>query len=225
MIDLSPFWLTAKLALITTLLLLIIGIPLAHWLAFGKSKIKAVLEALISMPLVLPPSVLGFYLLLAFSPENAFGKFLDHYFDTRLVFTFQGLIICSVIYSLPFMLHPIQSGLRSLSPSLREASFTLGKSKWTTLVKILLPNIRASVITGFVLTFAHTIGEFGVVLMVGGNIAGKTRLISIAMYDEVQSMNYHTANIYAAILFTFSFLILFVVYLVNNRSAEISPLA
>jgi molybdate transport system permease protein len=127
MIDLSPFWLTAKLALITTLLLLIIGIPLAHWLAFGKSKMKAGLEALISMPLVLPPSVLGFYLLLAFSPENAFGKFLDHYFDTRLVFTFQGLIICSVIYSLPFMVHPIQSGLRNLSPSLREASFTLGK--------------------------------------------------------------------------------------------------
>lgn len=176
------------------------------------------------MPLVLPPSVLGFYLLLAFSPANSFGKFLDHYFDTRLVFTFGGLIVCSVIYSLPFMVHPIQSGLKNLSSSLREASLTLGKTKFTTLMKVLLPNIRTSIITGAVLTFAHTIGEFGVVLMVGGSIPGKTKVISIAMYDEVQSMNYHAANIYAAILFAFSFIILFSVYLINNKSREVSPL-
>jgi len=224
MIDLSPFWLTAKLAFITTIILLVISLPIANWLAYGKSKGKTVIEALVSMPLVLPPSVLGFYLLLAFSPQNALGKFLDYYFDTRLVFTFGGLVICSVIYSLPFMIHPIQSGLKNLSPSLREASFTLGKSSMTTLMKVLLPNIRASVITGIVLTFAHTIGEFGVVLMVGGSIPGKTKVISIAVYDEVQSMNYHTANVYAAILFAFSFLILFSVYLINSRSGEVSPL-
>ena len=224
MIDLSPFWLTARLASITTIILLVISVPVANWLAYGKSKIKLVIETLVSMPLVLPPSVLGFYLLVAFSPQNAFGKFLDHYFSTRLVFSFGGLVICSVIYSLPFMIHPIQSGLKNLSPSLREASFTLGKSRMTTLIKILLPNIRASVITGLVLTFAHTVGEFGVVLMVGGSIPGKTKVISITVFDEVESMNYHTANIYAAILFAFSFLILFSVYLVNSKSNEVSPL-
>ncbi|MEP7128697.1 MAG: molybdate ABC transporter permease subunit [Chitinophagales bacterium] len=224
MIDLSPFWLTAKLAFITTILLFIISVPIANWLAHGKSKFKTVIEALVSMPLVLPPSVLGFYLLLAFSPQNSFGKFLENYFDIRLVFTFPGLVICSVIYSLPFMIHPIQSGLKNISPTIREASLTLGKSKFTTLMKVLLPNIRASVISGLVLTFAHTIGEFGVVLMVGGSIPGQTKVISIAVYDEVQSMNYHAANIYAAILFAFSFLILLTVYLVNNRLGEVSPL-
>ncbi len=224
MIDFSPFWLTAKLAFITTLLLLFIAIPIANWLAYGKSKLKTVTEALVSMPLVLPPSVLGFYLLLAFSPQNGFGKWLDQYFDIRLVFTFPGLVVCSVIYSLPFMVHPIQSGLKNIPISIREASLTLGKSKFTTLLRVLLPNIRPSVITGIVLTFAHTIGEFGVVLMVGGSIPEQTKVISIAVYDEVQSMNYHTANIYAFILFAFSFLILQMVYLINNRSGEVSPL-
>jgi len=224
MVDFSPLWLTAKLALITTIILLLLSIPVADWLAHSKSKITTLVETVISMPLVLPPSVLGFYLLLAFSPQNEFGKFLDQYFDTRLVFTFQGLVVCSVIYSLPFMIHPLHSGLKNLSPSLREAAFTLGKSKFTTLTKVLLPNVRASLVTGVVLTFAHTIGEFGVVLMVGGGIPGKTKVISIAVYDEVQSMNYHAADVYAAILFAFSFLILFSVYLFNKKSAEVSPL-
>ena len=224
MIDLSPLWLTAKLAFITTVILLLISIPLANWLAFGRSKFKIVIEALCSMPLVLPPTVLGFYLLLAFSPANAFGRFLDHYFNTRLVFTFPGLVVSSIIYSLPFMVHPLQSGLKNISPSIREASLTLGKSKMTTLVKILLPNIRPSVITGCVLSFAHTIGEFGVVLMVGGSIPGQTKVISIMIYDEVQSMNYHNANVYAGILFTFSFIILLAVYLFNSKSPEVSPL-
>src|SRR5690606_38925837 len=147
-------------------------------------KFKAVVEAVVSLPLVLPPSVLGFYLLVAFSPENWFGNFLNQYFDVRLVFTFKGLIISSVIYSIPFMVHPIQSGFNSLPISLREASFTLGKSKFTTLTKILLPNIKSSLLTGIVLTFAHTIGEFGVVLMVGGSIPNETKVISIAIYDE-----------------------------------------
>ena len=220
MINLEPLWLTAKLALITTLILLVVAIPLCYWLAYSRFRFKAVVEALISLPLVLPPSVLGFYLLIAFSPENAFGKFLSDYFDLRLVFTFKGLVVASVLYSLPFMVNPILSGLKSLPSALQEASFTLGKSSFTTLTKILLPNIKASLITGIIVTFAHTLGEFGVVLMVGGSIPEETKVVSIAIYEEVESMNYHSANVYAGILFIFSFSILLIVHLINNKSRK-----
>ena len=224
MINLDPLWLTAKLALITTIILLVVSVPLCYWLAYSKFKLKSVVEAIVSLPLVLPPSVLGFYLLVAFSPQNAFGKFLDQYFDIRLVFSFEGLIIASVIYSLPFMVHPIQAGLKNLPVSLKEASFTLGKSKFTTLTKILLPNIKTSILTGIVLTFAHTVGEFGVVLMIGGSIPKETRVASIAIYDEVQAMNYDAANLYAGILFVFTFSILLGVYLINNSFSKANPL-
>ncbi|MFV8324405.1 molybdate ABC transporter permease subunit [Flavobacterium sp. ZS1P14] len=220
MIDLDPIALTAKLALITTLILFIIAIPLCYWLTYSRFRFKAVIEAIISLPLVLPPSVLGFYILIAFSPENAFGKFLSEYFDLRLVFTFEGLILSSVLYSLPFMVNPILSGLKNIPGTLQEASFTLGKSRFTTIIKIILPNIRASLLTGIIMTFAHTIGEFGVVLMVGGSIPKETKVVSIAIYDEVESMNYHNANVYAGILFIFSFLILLTVYLINNKSRK-----
>lgn len=220
MIDFAPLWLTTKLALITTLILLVIAIPLCYWLAYSRFRFKAVVEAFISLPLVLPPSVLGFYLLIAFSPENAFGKFLSDYLDLRLVFTFQGLILASVLYSLPFMVNPILSGLKNLPASLQEASFTLGKSRWTTITKILLPNIQASLLTGIIMTFAHTIGEFGVVLMVGGSIPEETKVVSIAIYEEVESMNYDNANVYAGILFVFSFSILLAVHLINNKSRK-----
>lgn len=220
MIDLTPLWLTAELAFITTIILLIISIPIAYWLAFSNFRFKPAVEAVVSLPLVLPPSVLGFYLLIAFSPQNKFGKFLDNFFDLRLVFTFEGLIIASVIYSLPFMVHPLQAGLKNLPLSLREAAYTLGKSKFTTLTKVLLPNIKSSVLMGLVLTFAHTVGEFGVVLFVGGSIPGETKVVSIAIYDEVQSMNYDVANIYAGILFGFTFLILLGVYLINHSFSK-----
>ena len=220
MIDLDPIWLTAKLAFITTLILLSIAIPLCYWLTYSRFRFKTVIEAIISLPLVLPPSVLGFYILIAFSPENAFGKFLSEYLDLRLVFTFEGLILSSVLYSLPFMVNPILSGLKNLPATLQEASFTLGKSRFTTIIKIILPNIRASLLTGIIMTFAHTIGEFGVVLMVGGSIPEETKVVSIAIYDEVESMNYHNANVYAGILFVFSFLILLTVYLINNKSRK-----
>lgn len=220
MINMEPLWLTAKLALITTIILFVVAVPLCYWLAYSRFRFKAVIEALISLPLVLPPSVLGFYLLIAFSPENVFGKFLSHYFDLRLVFTFQGLIVASVLYSLPFMINPILSGLKNLPPALQEASFTLGKSRFTTVTKILLPNIQASLFTGIIMTFAHTIGEFGVVLMVGGSIPEETKVVSIAIYEEVESMNYHNANVYAGILFVFSFLILLTVHLINNKSRK-----
>ena len=221
MIDFSPLWLSLKLAFVVTMILFVVAVPLAYWLAYGKFRFKAVAEAAITLPLVLPPSVLGFYLLLAFSPGNAFGKFLDQYLNTRLVFTFEGLVIASLLYSLPFMVNPILAGFRNLPPSLKEASFTFGKSTITTLTKILLPNIGASLLTGIVMTFAHTIGEFGVVLMVGGSIPKETRVVSIAIYDEVESMNYHASNIYAGILLSFTFLILLGVYLINNRNRNI----
>lgn len=225
MIDFEPIYLTLKLALTTTLILLVVGLPLAYWLAYSKIKSKIIIEAIVSLPLVLPPSVLGFYLLVAFSPENAFGKFLDTYFDIRLVFTFTGLVISSVLYSLPFMVQPVQNGFKSISKNLIDASYTLGKSKWQTIFKVLLPNMKTALITGIILTFAHTIGEFGVVLMVGGSIPSETKVVSIAIFDEVTSMNYHAANVYSAILLIFSFVVLLSVYSINRRFSKISPLS
>lgn len=217
MINWEPLILTFKLASLTTMLLLIISIPLANWLAFSKSRIKPVIETLVSMPLVLPPTVLGFYLLIVFSPANAFGNWLNEWFGLKFVFSFEGLVVASIIYSLPFMVQPIQSGLVNLPGILTEASFVLGKSKINTLFKVLLPNIKSSLLTGIVLAFAHTIGEFGVVLMIGGSIPGKTRVASIAIYDEVEALNYKAANQYALILFALTFIILLGVYLVNGR--------
>jgi len=212
----EPLILTFKLAAITTIILLFISIPISHWLAHSKSRLKPVLEALVSMPLVLPPTVLGFYFLLAFSPNNAFGQWLNESLGFKLVFSFPGLIIASIIYSLPFMVHPIQSGLASLPVSLAEAASVMGKSRFTTITKVLLPNIKPSILTGIVLAFAHTVGEFGVVLMIGGNIPGKTKVASIAIYDEVEAMNYGAANFYSLVLFAITFSILLLVYLING---------
>ena len=220
MIELAPLWLTLKLALSTTFILFIIAVPLANWLSGKKGFFKVIVQAIVSVPLVLPPTVIGFYLLLAFSPANAFGHWLEQQLNMRLVFSFPGLLIASVIYSFPFMVHPIQSGLSSLSPSLREASYSLGKSRWQTLTRVLLPNIKPSLLTGIVLTFAHTVGEFGVVLMIGGNIPGKTRTASIAIYDEVEAFNYHNANVYAGILLALSFGILLVLYSFNRKMQQ-----
>jgi len=216
MIDWQPLILTFKLALVTTFLLLFISIPLSYWLAYTKSRLKPVVETLVSMPLVLPPTVLGFYLLVAFSPSNAFGNWLDQYLGIRLIFSFKGLVFASILYSLPFMVHPIQAGFAKINANLIEASYALGKSKRITLFKVLLPNIKPSLLTGIVLAFAHTIGEFGVVLMIGGNMPGKTKVASIAIYDEVEALNYSAANWYSIILFTITFSILLIVYLVNG---------
>lgn len=216
-LDWRPLLLSLELSLITTLLLLVIGIPLAYWLVYTKVKIKPFLESIISLPLVLPPSVLGFYLLISFSPNSFFGSFIEQHFNLRLVFSFEGLVIASTIYSLPFMVHPIQSGLQHLPPSLKEASYTLGKSEFETLFRALLPNIRTSLFTGIILTFAHTLGEFGVVLLIGGNIPGETKLASIAVYEEVESMNYSAANFYATVLLLLSIIILTTMFWVNRR--------
>lgn len=213
----QTLFLTLKLALFTTIILLAIGLPLALWLSVSRAKIKPLIEALVSMPMVLPPSVIGYYMLLVYSPQNWFGKFLDKFFDVRLAFTFEGVLIASVIFSLPFMVQPLQNGLVSLPPSLREASYTLGKSKWATFFKVLLPNIKPSLITAVALAFAHSIGEFGIVLMVGGNMPGETRVASIAIYDEVQALNFKAANRYAIILFLTSLVLLTTIYSVNKK--------
>jgi molybdate transport system permease protein len=217
MIDLEPFWLTARLACCTTLALFIVAVPLAAWLSTGRGIIRTFVEVVVTLPLVLPPSVIGFYLLVAFSPGSALGAFIERWIGMRFVFSFQGLLLASMIYSLPFMVHPIQSGLASLPPTLQEAAWSLGKTRWQTLLQVLLPNIRHQLLTAVVLTFAHTVGEFGVVLMIGGNIPGKTRTASIAIYDEVEALQYHNANIYALILVLLSFIILFILYWTNRR--------
>ncbi|MBN2637459.1 MAG: molybdate ABC transporter permease subunit [Bacteroidales bacterium] len=214
--DWSPLILTFELAVIVTALLLIISVPLAYWLNESKSRTKPIIETLVSMPLVLPPTVLGFYLLVVFSPSNFLGHWLQEWFNIKLVFSFGGLVLASVIYSLPFMVHPIQSGFAKLPDSLKDASYVLGKSKAQTLFRVLLPNIRPSLLTGIVLAFAHTIGEFGVVLMIGGNIPDKTRVASIAIFDEVESLHYSVANAYSMVLFAITFVILLTVYLING---------
>lgn len=209
--------LTAKLALLTTVILLLIGLPVAYWMAYTRCRIKVAFEALVCMPMVLPPTVMGYYLLLAFNPQKGFGGFLERFFDVRLAFTFEGILIASVIAGLPFMIQPLQNGLQGLPVSYREAAYTLGKSKIKTFFSVLLPNIRPSVITGIALTFAHTIGEFGIVLMVGGSIPGETRIASIAIYDEVQTLNYSQADKYSLILFLLSFVLLVIIYSINGR--------
>ena len=214
----EPIILTFQLALIVTAVLFVISVPLGNWLASSKSKIKPVIEALVSMPLVLPPTVLGFYLLVAFGQNSHLGQFLNEVLGLQLIFSFEGLIVASVIYSLPFMVQPIQSGLSHLPQNLRETSYLMGKSKWETLRKVELPNIKPALLTGLVLTFAHTIGEFGVVMMIGGNIPSETKVASIAIYDEVESLNYDTANQYAIFLIIITFIILLTVYLINDRS-------
>nr|WP_315467830.1 molybdate ABC transporter permease subunit [uncultured Undibacterium sp.] len=218
--DWQPLWPSFQLALMTTSILFFIGLPIAYVLAFSTSRLKPVWESLISMPLVLPPSVLGFYLLLAFNPQVGVGAWLVTHFDLRLSFSFTGILIGSIIFSLPFMVQALQAGLQNLPPDLREAAYTLGQTKSQTLLKVLLPNMKSSILSGVVLSFAHTIGEFGVVLMIGGNIPGVTKVASIAIYDEVESLQYASAHFYSSVLVLLSFFILLIVYVPKRRFPE-----
>jgi molybdate transport system permease protein len=204
-------------------LLFAVGLPLAWWLSKGRSIFKTIVEAIVTLPLVLPPSVLGFYLLLAFSPQRGLGKWLNDSLGLRLVFSFEGLVLASVLYSMPFMVGPVKSALQQLPLSLSQASYTLGKTQWQTFKSVLLPNIKPSVITAIVLTFAHTLGEFGVVLMIGGNIPNVTRVASIAVYDAVERMDYRAANNYSLILFAITFVMVISVFIYNKYQAK-SPL-
>ncbi|MCB0761839.1 MAG: molybdate ABC transporter permease subunit [Flavobacteriales bacterium] len=215
--DGTTLWLTAKLAFLTTGILLVLCIPLAYAMHLWKSRWRVIPETLVSLPLVLPPTVLGFYLLIAFSPASALGSWLNETVGIHMAFSFEGLLLASVIYSLPFMFQPVYAGFNQLDPSQRESALLMGKSEWTILKRVLLPAIRPSLITASVLTWAHTLGEFGVVLMVGGNIPGETRVISIAIFDEVEALNYSVAHGYSAVLLGVSFLILLGVYLFNHQ--------
>ncbi|GAB61583.1 MAG: molybdate ABC transporter permease subunit [Candidatus Jettenia sp.] len=213
----TPLLLTLKLSIVTMVLLFIIGIPLAYWLAFSTLRLKFIVESVIALPLVLPPTVLGFYLLMAIGRNSFIGYWYEGIFNKTLAFSFQGLVIGSFMYNLPFAIRPFQLAFTGVDKKLLEASWSLGRSKLYTFLFIIFPLSRQGVITGCILSFAHCVGEFGVVLMIGGNIPGITRVASVAIYDEVQALNYGTANIYAAILLAFSFVILAVVYFINRR--------
>ncbi|MCL4141127.1 UNVERIFIED_CONTAM: hypothetical protein GTU68_011286 [Idotea baltica] len=212
-----PFILSFELALITTFALAILGSILVYLITTYQFILKPLVKAFISLPLVLPPTVLGYYLLLAFQPSSGIGNFLATYFGIRLAFSFAGLVIGSIIFSLPFMVNPIFAAIDNLPDSLKEASYTLGKSRWETFWRVILPNVKYSVLVGLIMAFAHTIGEFGVVLMIGGSIPGVTEVASIAIYHEVEGMNYLAANIYAGVLVLFSMLVLLGVYGLQNR--------
>jgi molybdate transport system permease protein len=197
---------------------MVLGIPLAYWLAFNRKRWSFLVEAVVALPLILPPTVLGFYVLVALGPQSPVGRLYERVFGSTLPFTFKGLVIASTLYSLPFAVQPIVSAFGSVSRKLIEASWTLGVSRWGTFRRVIVPQSLAGLVTGTVLSFAHTIGEFGVVLMVGGNIEGETRTISIAIYDDVQALNQAQANATALILLVFSFVILATVYAVNRKN-------
>ncbi|MDD3007335.1 MAG: molybdate ABC transporter permease subunit [Arcobacter sp.] len=223
-IEFEPFLISFKLAAITTFILFFISLPLAWYLSQTKSKIKPFLEAITALPLVLPPSVLGFYILWALSYNSPIGIFFEENFGIKLVFNFYGLVIASCFYSLPFMVQPMQSGLESLNKNMLEASYISGKSKIQTLFRIALPNMKPSLITAIIVTFAHTVGEFGVVLMVGGSIPGETKVASVAIYEFVEVMDYTNAHIYSVIMVILSFLTLLGVYIFNGKQKKLTGL-
>jgi molybdate transport system permease protein len=215
---LQALTLTLRLALLVSLILLAIGLPLGYWLAWSRWRWKFLIEAVVSLPIVLPPTVLGFYVLVAIGPLSPVGRWYHSVTGNNLAFTFRGLVIGSVLYSLPFAVQPIAAAFSSVDRKLMDASATLGASAWRTFWRIVLPLGIPGVLTGFVLSFAHTLGEFGVVLMIGGNIPGATQTVSILIYDQVQSLNYATANQIALLLLVVCFLLLATLYgLRRNR--------
>ncbi|MEA3512935.1 MAG: molybdate ABC transporter permease subunit [Campylobacterota bacterium] len=216
-IEFEPFILSFKLAGITTIILFIFSVPLAWYLSQTNSKIKPILEAITALPIVLPPSVLGFYILIVLSQNSPIGAFFEDAFGISLVFNFTSLVVASCFYSLPFMVQPIQGGFESLNKNMLEASYISGKSKFETIIKVALPNIKPALLTAIIITFAHTVGEFGVVLMIGGSIEGETKVASVAIYEMVEIMDYSTAHIYSAIMVIISFLVLLSVYIFNGK--------
>ena len=219
--DLQAVWLTALLAGVTTLLLFPIASPLAWWLARSDSKGRSLVEAVVAMPLVLPPTVLGFYLLVMLNPESLVGGLWLNVTGESLTFSFSGLVIASIIYSLPFMVQPLHATFRAVPEPVLEAAATLGASPRDQWVNVALPLAKRGYLTGGVLTFAHTVGEFGVVLMMGGNIPGETRVLSIAIYEHVETLNYQAAHSLALGLMCFSFLSLWLVYRYAGHRFEV----
>lgn len=206
--DPAPVLLTVKLAILTTGILAITGIPIAYFLSFSKSRFVPALDAIVTLPLVLPPTVLGFYMLLAFAPTHFPGSYFYKSFNMRLVFTFWGILIGSVLFSLPFMVKSLQSGFSSVPIVYVEAAYTLGKTKWETLWFVILPNASQFLFTGCILSFLHTIGEFGVVLMLGGSIPGETKVLSISIFEAVEAMDYSLAHIYSGLIISVTLVLL-----------------
>lgn len=214
---------TVKLATLTALILVAVGLPIAYWLSFSQRRWKFLVESVVALPLVLPPTVLGFYILVAIGPHSPIGRFYTGLVGHPLPFTFEGLLLASILYSLPFAVQPFATAFDQVDRRFVEASWTLGVSRFQTFVKLILPLSRAGVITGAVLSFAHTLGEFGVVMMVGGNIEGETRTVSIDIYDEVQALNYAGAAKTALFLLVVSYLVLLIVYALNRKVWSVWP--
>jgi len=215
----QAFALTGRLATLTASILTLVGVPVALWITFSRRQWMFLVEAFVAMPLVLPPTVLGFYLLVAFGSNTALGRWFERLTGGTLAFTFSGLVIASVLYSMPFAVQPMVAGFRSVDRKLMDAARTLGAGRWKVYSQIVLPLAWPGLLTGVMLSFAHTVGEFGVVLMVGGNIPGATRTLSIDIYDQVQALDYHSANQTALVLLLFSYTLLCAVYGLNRRTA------
>jgi molybdate transport system permease protein len=222
--DWPAIFLSLKLSSLVCGLLLLIGLPVAYWVTFSRWRWKFLVESVVALPIVLPPTVLGFYILVAVGSQSPLGRFWAAWYGHGLAFTFEGLVIASILYSLPFMIQPMTVAFSQVDRELIESSSVLGASRLRTFVRVILPLSINGVITGAVLSFAHTMGEFGVVLMVGGNIPGVTRTVSIAIYDEVQSLDYAAANRTALLLLLFSFAVLSVVYGLNRKAWAVWPL-
>jgi len=216
-LDSGPIWLTLQLASVTVMILLAIGTPMAWWLAHTRSKMRVGMEAVVALPLVLPPTVLGFYLLILLGPNGWIGGPIKALTGAPLSFTFTGLVFASTLYSLPFVVQPLQSNFESIGSTPMETAASLGASRWDAFFSVILPLSRRGYLTATVLGFAHTLGEFGVVLMVGGNIPEKTKVISIEIYDRVEVLEYTQAHILSAGLLLFSFIILLTVYSINKK--------
>lgn len=209
--------LSLKLAVSVAAILMVVGMPIAYWVTFSRWRGKFLVEAIVALPLVLPPTVLGYYILVGLGPRHVAGRLWQAWFGHTLPFTFGGLLVASVLYSLPFAVQPIAAGFDAVDRRLIEASWTLGASRLATFFRVILPLSTAGAVTGLVLSFAHTIGEFGVVLMVGGNIPSVTRTVSIDIYDQTQAANYDVANETALVLLLFSFLVLAFIYGTSRR--------
>jgi molybdate transport system permease protein len=219
----QAFWLTLRLAVVVSALLVALGIPIAYWLTYSRWRWKFLVEAVIALPIVLPPTVLGFYVLMALGSRSPLGRWWESLTGHTLAFTFEGLMIGSVLYSLPFAVQPFAASFTAVDSKLLAASASLGQSPMHTFRRVVLPLSKAGLVTGFALSFAHTLGEFGVVLMVGGNIPGVTRTISIEIYDQVQAGNYSAANHTAFVLLIISFVVLSLVYGMNRRALTVAP--
>ena len=216
--DLNAVLITLKLALTTCFFLALIGTPLAYYLAFNSKKVKPFLESIVTLPLVLPPTVIGFYLIVFFSPDTALGKFFILLTGEQLIFSFYGLVLASIIYSLPFWVQPLQSSLEKIGKDTLKTSESLGASKFDTFINVIIPLSKKGFLTSFIISFAHTMGEFGIVLMVGGGIHGKTKVIAISIYDHVEQLSFGKAHLLAGGMLILSFIILLSLFYSNRKS-------